>query len=361
MSDPDRNGGSRTFCESGKILLISDFKCVNMKILKISLTAALVLVLLYWAGPKVPTPVLNQQLPTMQGSVENYVAAMNRQPGLKIRPGCEAKIVWANDSAKQATEYVLLYLHGFSASWREGYPVNEDFARRYGCNAFFSRLAAHGELTDNPLLEMTPERLYESAKEALVVAQQLGRKVIVMGCSTGCTLALKLAADFPGQIHGLILYSPNVQIKNKTAALLSGHWGLQLARLNLGGNFRTTDDDPNGEICKFWYCRYRAEGIVYLQQLLDMTMKKGLFAKVFSPVFMGYYYKDEQHQDQVVEVKASLRMFGELGTPPEKKRKMAFANAGAHVLSCDLTSGAVGEVKSATFSFAEEVLGLRPL
>lgn len=329
-----------------------------MKKVRIILLVLLGLFILYFAGPEMPKPVINKNLPVITGSVENYVAAMEHKPGLAIRPGCEARIVWANDSTKQLTEFVLLYLHGFSASWREGYPVNEEFAHNFGCNAFFARLASHGEVTENPLIDMTPERLYESAKEALVVAGQLGQKVIVMGCSTGCTLALKLAADFPEKVNSLVLYSPNIQIKQKTAALLSGPWGLQIARLNYGGNFSVSPDDPNGEICKYWYCRYRAEGPVYLQQLLDVTMNKETFGKVKCPVFMGYYYKDELHQDQTVEVRAALNMMKELGTPEAAKREVAFASAGGHVIACDLTSGSVNEVKKATFDFAGQILGM---
>ncbi|MCK9410755.1 MAG: alpha/beta fold hydrolase [Prolixibacteraceae bacterium] len=332
-----------------------------MKAVKTLLISMSVLVLIYFAGPYMPDPVLSINLPTIQGSVENYVSSLEDNPTLKIRPGCRARIIWANDSTKQATENVLLYLHGFSASWREGYPVNEEFAKRYGCNAFFARLAAHGEISENPLLDMTPERLYESAKEALVIAHQLGQKVIIMGCSTGCTLALKLAADFPNLVDGMILYSPNVQIKNKTAVLLSGHWGLQIAQLNFGGKFRVLDDDPNGDICKYWNCVYRAEATVYLQQLLDATMNKEQFAKVKCPVFMGYYYKDEQNQDDIVEVKASLKMFKELGTPEGKKRAVDFPNAGNHVLCSPLLSGAVPEVRNATFQFAEEILGMKSI
>jgi len=329
-----------------------------MKAFKYFLISVAALVLVYFVGPIMPNPVLNQNLPTIQGSVVNYVATIESKPGLKIKAGCEAKIIWANDSTKQSTEYVLLYLHGFSASWREGYPVNEEFAKRFGCNAFFARLAAHGEISDNPLLDMTPERLYESAKEALVIAHQLGQKVVIMGCSTGCTLALKLATDFPGLVYGMILYSPNIQIKNKTAVLLSGHWGLQIAQLNFGGKFRVLDNDPNGEVCKYWNCIYRAEATVYLQQLLDATMNKEQFAKVKCPVFMGYYYKDEQNQDEIVEVKASLKMFKELGTPEAQKRAVDFPEAGNHVLCSPLLSGAVPEVRKATFQFAEEILGM---
>ncbi len=332
-----------------------------MKALKVILIALASIALIYFIGPKPSKPNLNRNLPKIEGSVENYVATIEHKPGLILRSGCEAKILWANDSTKQSTEFVLLYLHGFSASYREGYPVNEDFARHFGCNAYLARLASHALVTENPLIDMNPESLYESAKEALVIASQLGQKVVIMGCSTGCTLALKLASDFPEMVYGMILYSPNIQIKNKTAKIVSGPWGLQIARLNVGGKFRLTEDDPTSEACKYWYCKYRAEGIVYLQQLLDVTMNKEIFAKVKCPVFMGYYYKDEQNQDPVVEIKASIKMMKQLGTPEALKRQVAFPNAGTHVICSDIMSGAVAEVINTTYSFAEEVLQMKSI
>ncbi len=330
-----------------------------MKKFRIILIIIAAIFIVYIAGPKPPKPVMNNILPKIEGSVDNYVIAMEHKPGLILRPGCEAKIIWANDSTKQQTEYVLLYLHGFSASHREGYPLNEDFPKKFGCNAFLTRLASHGMVTENPLIDLTPDLLYESAKEALVIAHQLGRKVIIMGCSMGGTLALKLAADFPDQVHAMILYSPLWMIKNKTAKIVSGPWGLQIARLNLGGDFRSTDDDPKSEVCKYWYCKYRAEGIVGLQQLVDVLAKKETVGKIKCPVFMGYYFKDEQHQDQVVEVKATLEMIQEIGTPLAVKRSINFPEAGAHVICSDLVSGSVNEVRKETFAFAEEILGMK--
>lgn len=328
-----------------------------MKAIKIISSALILAVMIYLLGPKMPDPGLNAEVPVISGDISQYVSAMEAHE--KIRPGNEAKILWANDSVQSPTEYVLLYLHGFSASRMEGYPVNESFSKRYGCNAYLARLAAHGLITDNPLIDMTPYRLYESAKQALMIARRLGSKVIVMGTSTGGTLALKLAADFPELVHALILYSPNVEIKNKASFLLSGPWGLQIARINFGGDFSVSDEDPESEQCKYWYCRYRAEGPVFLQQLLDETMKEKVFAKVHCPVFMGYYYKDEQHQDQVVDVKAALRMFTKLSTPDSLKRATAFPEAGAHVIACYLTSKSLGEVEKATCEFAEKVLKMK--
>ena len=329
-----------------------------MRAIKIISGIIILLLATYFLGPQMPKPLLNTELPVVAGDIGGYVTRL--ESAEKVRPGNEAKIIWANDSVHAQTEYVLLYLHGFSASRMEGFPVNEDFPKRYGCNAYLARLAAHGLITENPLIDMTPFRLYESAKLSLVIAQQLGKKVIIMGTSTGGTLAIKLAADFPEMVYGLILYSPNVQIKQKTSALLSKPWGLQIARLNFGGKFRVTDDDPSGETCKYWYCSYRAEGPVFLQQLVDITMTDEVFAKVKCPLFVGYYYKDEQHQDQTVEVKAALKMFERAVTPVAKKRAQAFPEAGSHVIACNLTSKSAGEVAAGTYRFAEDILKMVP-
>jgi pimeloyl-ACP methyl ester carboxylesterase len=329
-----------------------------MKKLKILSALLILLFVIYFFGPVMPRPELNSKLPTVSGNVEEFVGKM--ESAERVRQGNEAKIIWANDSNHLPTEYVMLYLHGFSASRKEGYPVNEEFPKRFGCNAYLARLASHGLITENPLIDMTPDRLYESAKQALVIAAQLGQKVVIIGTSTGGTLALKLAADFPDKVYGLILYSPNVRIKQKTSALLSKPWGLQIARINFGGNFRVTADDPSGETCKYWYCRYRAEGTVFLQQLVDVTMKDEVFLKVKCPLFLGYYYKDEQNQDQVVEVKEGLSMFSRISTPELQKRAQPFPEAGSHVIACDLTSKSVGEVAKATYEFAEDILKMGP-
>jgi len=329
-----------------------------MKAIKIISGIVILPIATYFLGPKMPDPILNAELPVVTENIGGFVSHLESVE--KVKPGNEAKIIWANDSVHTQTEYVLLYLHGFSASRMEGYPVNEDFPKRYGCNAYLARLASHGLITENPLIDMTPYRLYESAKLALVIAQQLGKKVIIMGTSTGGTLALKLAADFPEMVYGLILYSPNIRIKQKASVLLSKPWGLQIAKLNFGGDFRVSTEDPTSEICKYWYCSYRAEGPVFLQQLVDVTMTEKVFAKVKCPLFFGYYFKDEKHQDETVEVKAGLKMFRQVGTPVALKQAQAFPEAGSHVIACSLTSKSVDAVANATYGFAESILKMVP-
>lgn len=331
------------------------------KISIITLSLICVLFLAFICGPKFPKPVLTNKLPVIQlrtSEFESYIK--NKEAGLKIKPDNQSKLVWANDSLKNKTKYCLLYLHGFSACWYEGNPINIDFARRYGMNLYAPLLASHGIETTEPLLDMTPDRLYESAKEALVAAHFLGEKVIVMGTSTGATLGLKMAEDFPELIDGFILFSPNVELKDRTAKLTSKPWGLQLARLSMKGKYRVRNSDFGSEDCHYFNCMYRLEAVVYLQQLLEATMTKDVFAKVNKPLFMGYYYKDEENQDQTVSVAALLKMYDELGTPENLKQKVAFPEAGDHVIGCKLFSKQWQDVEKACFRFAEEKLMLVP-
>lgn len=330
------------------------------KFLLILASVIVVLGIAYWAGPKFPAPEFTTVLPKVSVKTvdfEQYVE--NRDAGKKIKPDNEGRVIWANDSLKNKTPYCLLYLHGFSASWFEGNPVHIDFARHFGMNLYIPRLASHGLETNEALIDMTPDRLWESAKEALVAAQSLGDKVILMSTSTGGTLSLKLAADFPDLISGLILFSPNIAINNGAAFLLDKPWGLQIARAVSHGKYRVTNTDSTSEDCKYWYCKYRLEGVVYLQQLVDATMTQKTFANVKQPVFLGYYYKDEEHQDPTVRVDAMLKMFNELGTPENLKEKVAFPNAGCHPIACKLLSGAWQDVEKASEQFAKEKLGLK--
>jgi esterase/lipase len=321
-----------------------------------------ILVLVYLSGPSFPKPELSKMLPDIHvqtNEFETYLSAKNS--ALKLKPDNEGRIIWANDSLKTKTQYCLLYLHGFSASWYEGEPIHRDFARRYGMNLYIPLLASHGIDTPDPLLDMTPDRLYKSAKEALVAAHSLGEKVILMSTSTGGTLSLKLASEFPDLIDGLILLSPNVAINNPAAFLLGKPWGLQIARSVFKSNYRTVNPDFSSEYCKYWNCQYRLEATCYLEQLVEATMKKDVFSKVTEPVFLGYYYKDEQHQDDVVRVDAMLKMFDQLATPESLKLKVAFPEAGTHPIGSKLLSKAWQDVEKSSYQFAEEKLRLVPI
>jgi esterase/lipase len=311
------------------------------------------------AGPRKSKPVLNKDLPAISVSVAQvgqYVAAKEAAVQ-NIRPGNASMVVYANEGTREQTEYCLLYLHGFSASPEEGNPTHVNLGKAFGMNTYIPRLAEHGIESPDPLLNMTPDNLWNSAKEALVVARILGKKVILMGTSTGGTLAIQMAADYPQYVAAVILYSPNVKIANKASWLLARPFGLQIGRMVMGGKYRILEKDPKTD--PYWNNMYRVEATVYLQQLVEKTMKPKVFEKVTQPVFTGYYYKDKDHQDGTVSVDAILWMFGKLGTPADKKVAVAFPDAGAHVIGCDLTNPNWMKVYTATADFLTKTVGLK--
>jgi esterase/lipase len=332
---------------------------MKFKGLRITAAVLLLLVITVMAGPRKARPVLSKDLPTItitSSEVGRYVDS--REAAIpNIKPGNASQVHYANEATKEQTPYCLLYLHGFSASPEEGNPTHVNLGKAFGMNTYIPRLAAHGLNTADQLLDMTPDNLWNSAKDALVLAKAMGKKVILMGTSTGGTLALQMAADYPDDIAAIILYSPNVKIANKAAGLLAGPFGLQLGRMISHGKYRVLKSDPKTD--PYWYNTYRVEGVVYLQMLLNKTMKAKVFAEVKQPVFVGYYYKDEQHQDQTVSVKAILWMYENLGTSPDKKVKQAFPDAGDHVIGCHLTNPNWMKVYTATEDFLTKTMGLK--
>lgn len=310
-----------------------------------------ILGIVYLVGPRAQKAKYEVALPVIPSidSLTGYVKKQEDQH--RVKPGNEAEIIWA-DSSHQQTEYAVVYLHGFSASKEEGNPVHVNFAKSIKANLYLSRLADHGLDTIAPMQYFTANKLWETAKEALVVGKKLGKKVILVGTSTGGTLALKLAATYP-EIHSLVLLSPNIAINDDKVWLLNNPWGLQIARAVSGGYERVL----NGKspiYKKYWYSHYRLESVVQLQELLESSMVKSTFEQVKQPTLLLYYYKNDKEQDPVVKVSAMLTMFDKLGTHADKKEKHALPNTGNHVIGSAITSKDIPSVEKAIKEFAKK-------
>lgn len=311
-------------------------------------------------GPKAPTAQLNTTLPSVSSDLlqlEKEIATSEAQDP-DIRPDNEARIVWLDENNKTKTPYSLVYLHGFSASQGEGAPMHTDFAKRYGCNLYLARLDGHGTRKDGAMSEITPEKLMASAQRAIAIGKQIGEKVIVMGTSTGCTAALYLASGNP-DLAGIINYSPNIAIADPNAKFMTYPWGLKIAQTVTGSNYHSWVPSKGTEELVTY--KYRLEAAVTLQAMLDASMKKEVFEKITQPLFMGYWYKNEEIQDDVVSVSAMLEMYQQIKTPENLKREIAFPNATNHVLASPLWNKDFETVKQATFDFADEVLQLKPV
>ena len=328
-----------------------------MKLFKRTATILLLIAAFYLMGAHPSTPVYKTELPSIPAdanALEKYIST--NESKRKVKPNNEARIVWANDSIHQPTEYAIVYLHGFSASQEEGNPVHRNIAKIFGCNLYLSRLAEHGIDTTEALVNLTADNLWETAKEAYAIGKQLGKKVILMGTSTGGTLAIQLAAAYP-DVAGIILLSPNIAINDPNAWLLNNPWGLQIARLVLHSNYRDIVKD-NPEYKKYWNTHYRIEGAVALEELIETSMNKKTFNKVKQPTLVLYYYKDEQHQDNVVKVSAMKNMFAQLGTTDDKKKMIPIPNAENHVLGSPIQSNDIITPQKEIASFLTNTMHL---
>ena len=323
-----------------------------MRFLKISGITLFILTALYFLGPHPSPAIIENTLPNIpeQVNLDSFIQAGEKQH--KLKANNEAKIIWA-DSTHQPTEYAIVYLHGFSASQMEGAPVHENIAKAFHCNLFLARQAEHGIDTTEDLLNLTAENYWASAKFAYAVGKKLGKKVIIMSTSTGGTLSLQLAATYP-EIAGLVMYSPNIEINNPAAPLLNNPWGLQIARFVKGGNYAEIPF-KNNEYPKYWNTHYRLESTVALQNLLEATMTKETFSKVKQPTLVLYYYKDEQHQDNVVKVSGIKKMFAAISTPDSLKKMVAIPEAGSHVLASPIVSKDIVSVEKETAAFLKSI------
>lgn len=314
-----------------------------------------ILGIIYFAGPRVSFDRGNfnkMSTTAYAGNPDKLVSLLDGNAEL-IKPGNHSRIIWADSIRKNKTSRVILYLHGFSASPEEGLAFSAFLGKNWGCNVYLPRLKLHGLKDVNAFENLTPENYIQSAKDALDLCKLLGDSVIIVSCSTGSTLGLILASRGEN-IKAHLMYSPNIQIADKTSAVLLWPWGKQIGKLVLGGDYYTLNYTEAQ--AKYWYENYHMHGLIALQSMLDTYMTKSCFEKIHHPIFLAYYYRDEDHQDPVVSVDAMLDMYNEISTPGDKKVKMAFPQANSHMMISPLFSGQMEDIQQASLDFALKVL-----
>lgn len=176
-----------------------------------------------------------------------------------------------------------------------------------------------------------------------------------MSTSTGGTISIYLSAHDPA-IAGQILFSPNIDLFDTNSNLLNGPWGFQLGRAVLGSEYRHIEGPDS--VQKYWTMDYHIQGLVALRDLLDITMTKEIFSKITSPVFLGYYYKDETHKDEVVSIPAMNSFLSALTIDTALVKKAVFPEAGNHVIASKYWNPNWKNVERAVSSFMINTLNI---
>lgn len=318
------------------------------------------LIIVYFVGPKVTATVPDPALPQVSHNLPQLEQEINAsESAIKdMKRDNQARIIWADSSKKEKTPYSIVYIHGFGASWAEGEPIHRNLAKRYGANLYLARMHDAGISDSNAFDDLTSENFIAGAKRALAIGKVLGDSVIIVGTSAGGLLTVYLASTNP-EIKGIVLYSPCMAVASPALKLITGPWGKQILHGIMGDRRKSADTIPDR--ANFWLQSYHTNGLMALQQTIDAVAKPEVYEKIKMPVFLAYYYKNEEEQDQVVSVKAMLDMFSKLGTPSNLKVEKAFPNSGDHVIGSYLRSKDVEGVYKATEQFLEEKLSLKPV
>lgn len=256
-------------------------------------------------GPSVSVP----PAPDLPEDLDRYLAdAEAMVPNL--RTGAQKEILWADPAIRERTPISIVYLHGFSASRAEISPVAERVARDLGANLFLTRLAGHGR--DGAA--MAEPRLADwlaDLAEAMAIGRRIGDRVVLIGTSTGGTLAY-VAAATPGlreDLAGAALLSPNFALRTP------GEWRLRLpgARLILpliGG--RERGFEPwNAEHAAGWTTRYPTASLATLGDLLALARSIPP-EDLHVPAFIAF-----SRDDRVVDPGATERIAARWGGPTE--------------------------------------------
>ncbi|MFD2201035.1 alpha/beta hydrolase [Shivajiella indica] len=324
-------------------------------VLKVVLGLAIVLAVVYMLGPKSKIQSLEgdyPSVPTRIADIESFVRA--KQDTIRgLKPGNEAKIVWADSLNKSKTPYSVVYIHGFGASEMEGSPVNRELAAHFGANLYLVRLPEHGIDREDAMKHLSAQKLVDEVREAYMIGKSLGDSVIVVGTSMGGALSLILASERP-DMKALVIYSPAIEAGGGALDSFFRPWYKFIAE-NFGLKNGVNIVAREGEKAKYWSSQYHVNGYESLAVLLRSKMTVETFQNIHVPVFLAYYYKNEQEQDFVVSVPKMLEMYDQLGTEESQKRKMAFPNTGDHVIASSITSHDWEGVLRESIQFLERV------
>lgn len=276
-----------------------------------------------------------------------------RESQFDLKEGTQAQIIWNGTDKQRKTKLSIVYLHGFRASHPEGNPVHKTIAQSFGYNLYLSRMEEHGIKTQYPLLNLTEEKMLQSARFAIEIGKRLGEKVILMGTSTGASLALYLASQtaYRECISSLILYSPLIRFYGISNNILANTLGRKILQFIPGNKYLITSKNSTYAEDQIWNKNYAMAGAIALGSFVEHQMKNSLFEKVDHPAFVGYYYKNKHEQDKVVSVRAIKKMIQNIGTRTDLLKITNFPDAKSHVICNSLLSKAVNDVIGNTKKF----------
>lgn len=312
--------------------------------------AIALLAILYLSGPvqALDTRTRPASLPADPVALERWLADGERRLG-DVVPGAEKHIRWAH-ADRRRTPLAIVYLHGYTATRQEVDPLCDELGAALGANVYYTRLAGHGR---NPraMGEVTGNDWLQDATDALAIGRTIGERVVVVGTSTGGTLALWLASQAGNDaIAAQVLISPNLGPRDRKGELLAGPWGAQLLALLVGEEYRW--QPTNAEHARYWNWKYPARALLPMMALVREVRGSAL-ESIRTPTLLFY-----SPNDKVVDPREIIGAQGRLGAAI--KPMVSIDRSGDpsnHVLAGRILSpGATAQVRARILEF---IAGLR--
>ncbi|MEF2549974.1 alpha/beta fold hydrolase [Aurantimonas sp. A2-1-M11] len=298
---------------------------------------AVVLILLLAAGvawlfgPREPVDTTITFDPTAIGSDPDTYLARTEADIPNLRPNAQKEIVWAYPASRARTPIALVYVHGFSSAKGETRPLADLVAASLGANLFYTRLTGHGR--DGAAMEQAEVNAWvNDLAEAVAIGRSLGNRVIVIGSSTGGTLAT-FGATRPGlmeDVAGLVLISPNFGLRDRWAFVLDLPWARDILPL-IGGETRGFEPASDAQASN-WTTSYPIGALVPMAALVRATLRADI-SDITIPV-LALFSRD----DQIVDPAATEAVMARWQAPHELVEVSESGDPAHHVLAGDIVS-----------------------
>lgn len=205
---------------------------------------------------------LEQYLETSEAAIPN------------LKPDNHKRIIWASRKHHK-TNIAIIYIHGFSSSPGELRPVPDNIAKQLNANVFLTRLTGHGR-SDDALADVHVESWLRDLSDAIAIATRLGRRIVVIGTSTGGTLAstIPLYPRLEAAVDAIVFISPNFGTQNRTAAV-AGWPGADLW-LPLVAGRRLKWDSKSAAHSRYWTLDYKPQALIPMVSLVNSANQADL-------------------------------------------------------------------------------------
>jgi alpha-beta hydrolase superfamily lysophospholipase len=242
-----------------------------------------------------------------QQRIEAMVAEIDADVTNELRdPRCKSRLRWYG-KAGDRTETSIVYLHGFSASPDDLHPTLDLLAESMQANLLRIRLRGHG-LANDGLSAAKASQWLEDAAIARKIGTLIGRRTLLVGMSTGGSIALLSAIQNPEELQGLALLSPNFAVRNQGSSILTWPWGRELAAVVTGS--RRHKWVPESPIrAALWTTDYDLSAAAEMQSIVDAVRGQPL-SEMRVPSLVVH-----SNIDNVVSIEEMQAKFAEFGSP----------------------------------------------